>query len=337
MSKIVFGGRDDRLGARLKNALAAHEYAKRIGAELVLAWNPVDHVDTAGIPFYDLFDRQTFDEAVKGVTIREESAPALSKKYRCALVKEFDGLSETEIAKASRNIFYDITAPRPKGQKSSQLMAEGFKKWPLNPRVKACVDHVTSAFDTCGLAVHVRRGDIMQGLLDPAKLYHGAGLAVNIAIPNFVSRFAPVQSYVDAITFIHPEGPVAVFSDDPDVRAELSSKIGSRSVRVDDMIASFNLTNAQTALAEFCIIASCKKALGGHSAFVEFAAELSGSEFHLIHSFIKPSQILPVIRHIVAETRIEDREALQNGLIEEYRGYFTRRGRQEDAELMLAS
>lgn len=289
MSAIVVAGRNDLLGARLRNILGAWRFAKQINAKFIINWRNYDENYRSPYSFYDLFDREAV-RALDNVNVVEveldgsissvEGTIAPDVLGRALDPKAWTVVTSLNVANSqptdisAQVIRYEVTGPmRFEGESMGDAnadMADLFVGLPINKAVAAAIESAASTNSKIVVS-HIRRGNLVEYLFgrDSQSLE-----ALRSDIKNFVPRYAHLNAYRRVIDSRFPDSPLDFFSDDLQLRGAACAMYGSRVVDQNAALDAHPLTELQRAFAEFLLISRCEAIVSTNSAFAILPAIL---------------------------------------------------------------
>lgn len=343
---LVYCRRIDRLGARLRNLLCAFCFAETINGRLMLFW-PIrgDMIgENSSVPdgmshsFYELFDRDLIATTIPWLEIVDQD-PTPRGQRPFAAETNVSSLPSCSLAslreRGDSTFFYDMTSPFRFSDitHNRSNLAKAFERLPLHPAVDEALRAVTTETRiNDGIAVHVRRGDIMAiTLLSTDKL--GAFNNTRRAqIFAFATKYAPYESYIRAINSLPgAERSVAVFSDDPEMKAVFQSDLPHRYVDYDSILDRMSLTPCQRDFVELLLISKAADSIGTRSAFVELAALIGNTKHQRLTKYITTDAIVRSLNQHITEQG-DEAKALRVLILEEYLKIFSHGKMVEEAE-----
>jgi len=258
MPLAVIANRKDLLGARMRNWLSAWRFARQIGVPTIIVWRNWDEREIPPYDVYTLFDRHRL-ERIESLRVEQIDPPTTSQWEIPAEWSKAQLLDVVEIPpdhyrhlRKDVLIDYAITGPRYfPGDTADAEAAEIstlFKSLPLQAAVDAAVRDFTAAVAAPFVAIHLRRGNLVEYLFERRECPTGNELGSDVK--NFVSRYAHVNAYLRALQAHSPIcARIAVFSDDAALRAKVSELLDGRIIDVHRILDRHHLTELQRAFA----------------------------------------------------------------------------------------
>jgi len=298
MRTTIVVKRSDRLIARLKQALYAWRFAEQVNGRVVVMWPPppVAKFQSYG-PEYSpsrLFDLQQFyaDGGADSFVFLEGSTPFPPPEQRRSLQDaEFASMRpynfDRELFIRESPILYEQHAPvfafkdEPRGGEHVQrTLRDIYRRLPLDPLIKRTLDRSKESFGDDYVALHVRRGDIMENLkLELPQLANGPLPPDRLALilGHYVARTALDEFYYPEIeAALKSKRKIVYFSDTPGTISHFAKKFGARHFYDGDRIRG--RYPIQKAFTDFNLMIGAKKIIGTGSNFASFAATLGGGE-----------------------------------------------------------
>jgi len=292
MVAVVVAGRNDLLGARLRNMLGGWRFAKQVGAPLLINWRNYDENYRSPYSFYELFDRDEISrldnvnvteielDGTISSTVGDMSPDFLMKalnpeSWTPVTTLNIAGMEPGDVSDGS--VRYEVTGPmRFAGETVAEAnsdMADLFARLPINKTVAAAVDYAAANGKDIVVA-HIRRGNLVDYLFrrdsqDPNILRSD--------IKNFVPRYAHLNAYRRIIDSQFPTSCLDFFSDDLPLRNLACTLYEDRVVDQNASLDLHELTDFQRAFAEFLLISRCQAIISTNSAFAILPAILGRS------------------------------------------------------------
>ena len=279
--------RTDGLGGRLLILLWTLRFARSVDASLLMFWPKLDLFSYNDSGAGDLFD------------LYRLSSPPFRNRLQIV-----DGDCRTYIAwspiRLNRRKTYDpaafvvpvdikhwrqalpvivghwegpFLAP---GERAAEVMADMpalFGTLPFRRDLMGEVDRVAEERGLSEMvAVHVRRGEIVQNLRAAVAGYRpedpeGQGV-LHDRVGTFARRCMSVDNFAAALRKFVDEGrTILVFSDEPHVHEELGRALGTPDVLAAASLVTGELTGLQQAFVELCLMSRCLCIVGARSAY----------------------------------------------------------------------
>jgi len=277
MVAAVVAGRADLLGARLRNWLEAWRCARRLRAPLVVAWSNWDERGHAPYSVYSLLDREGL-ERIEGLHVEEvqlatrSSHPLVGASARAKstwLAAESIDFSLPEPLPAEAVVLYRSTgALLPDSDPATSTeddIAALFGQLPLHPDVRRAVEDTAGATADPFVAMHMRRGNLVEYLFEKTDYVRGSELSA--AIRNFVPRYAHLGAYERAVAAHNANARLAIFSDDLELRALAYRMFGAQLLDVQRHLDAYALDPLQRAFAELLVMSRASAVISANSQF----------------------------------------------------------------------
>ncbi len=301
----VVAGRGDRLGGRLRNLLEAWRLARAEAAPLLWLWVDSDDQDGSPYPLDTLFDAAALAR-VPGLTVAREDrhgrlAGPPPSGWADALARRDDWLDASVSAPPTGAILRHRAVDPIVPDRVAPDIATLFRTLPIHPAVRDAVEAAAAPLGRTYRAVHLRRGDVVAALARcPAT-----AAARTIAIANFVPRYAPAAAYDRAIAAASDDAPLAIFSDDPHLRAAVARRHAGRAIDPHAALDDAPLGPLQRDFAELLLIAGAATVIGaGDSQYCRVAAALGGARFIDVRDHVDPAETIAALRAIVADATL---------------------------------
>jgi hypothetical protein len=241
-----------------------------------------------------LFDLRQFyaDGGVDSLVFLEGSTPYPPPEERRSLQDpEFAGMRPNNFDRdfflRETPILHEQHAPafafkdEPRGSEyMRRTLRDVYQRLPLDPLIKRTLDRSKESFGEDYIAVHVRRGDIMENLrLELPRLADGPLPPERLALilGHYVARSALDEFYYPEIeAAIKSKRKIVYFSDSPETIAHFADKFGSRHFYDGDRVRG--RYPIQKAFTDFNLMIGAKRIISTGSNFASFAATLGEGE-----------------------------------------------------------
>ncbi|MEL7115943.1 MAG: hypothetical protein AAGP08_10180 [Pseudomonadota bacterium] len=337
-ARTIVGFRRDRLIARLKNFLAAWDFARIIDARFVLNWDNKDIADNGPCAFFDIFDEAQMHALEDEIALRfmpwEEffEQPYAEPDLRIGKKEVID--PEAYRRRAFDHIWYLPThSPRNVdwvGDTRIEAKRALLARLTLHPNVSEALKLLDARIGVPdAVAVHIRRGDMIwadYGIKKAGLVPARAGLR-ELAGP-FAARYAPDATYHRMIADLPPDRKLVLFSDDPEMRVAFTERYANRVIDVHRALDKMELTRVQRDLTEFLLLSKLPHILGSGSAYATFAAELGGAGTTLTHGYLSADEVIADVLELT-DAR-PDKAAAQAVYLGHYRNILERYGRADE-------
>jgi hypothetical protein len=284
------------MGARLSNLLWTWRLARGMGARTLAFWPPFDsyYGEVNGIG--DLLDMSQLAAS----SLREELAivdgrPAdhihprlinLSSRERCD--PRLYAVSPAAMA-GGRDVPIIHTAVGPlltPGETKGQAIREArelFAQLPLQLGLRNALKRASRTYNLNRMvAVHVRRGDIVDVLGDASANFGPESLEPSSPLDRYTEHFfrccPPTAGYLRLVRPYLKQGfRVLFFSDSPGAARPFTKRFGDKIVLGDDLAPS-RMKGLQRAMFELVLMSRCHVILGAKSLFSSLASVAGGAE-----------------------------------------------------------
>jgi hypothetical protein len=299
--------RKDGMGARVSNLLWTWRLARKIGARTLCYWPPLDSYYGAATGVAELFDVGR----IAATGLRHELAivdARPSDHFSPRLIPLIPGepvdprlyaVSSARI-EAGRDLPVMDTAIGPllaPGESAEQALAEVrqlFARLPLRGNLRLGIKHARRNAGLASMvAVHVRRGDIVEVLRHECAHFSPASLEPGSLLDRYTEHFfrgcAPTAAYLRLIRPYLKQGfRIAFFSDTPGAAAPFTKRFGDKMI-LGDSLAPAGLSGLQEALFEMAVMSRCHAIIGAKSQFSTLA------------SMIGDTALVDARRHVTGE------------------------------------
>jgi hypothetical protein len=349
---LVYCRRYDRLGARLKNLLAAMCFAEALGGNLRVIWPLRARItgqysteyDAGGHLFFELFDKDVLAASLPWLEIinRKLTEDDLADYQQSHKVSTLGSRSLASVLNDNfHSLDFNITTPYNFTDlpKSEHLLADTFARLPLHPVVASVLEEATETTGIKdGISLHIRRGDIMHITHLPAETNHQADEGHQTKqISNYVARYAPDKTYMAAISSSpYKKRRVAVFSDDASTKERFRLALRDRYIDYDGILDKSSLSSYQRDFVELLLISKSRVSIGARSHFVEIAALLAKKQHQRITNYISAEAITESLDEQLAGTGA-DETRLKTIILNEYLQLFNKSGAIEEAMKLRSS
>ncbi len=327
---LVIASRPDRLGARLKNFVAAWDFAKRLGAPLLINWPPkggVKYVASDDYDLFQLFDRTHLLSRADIAGVETQPHRALLNTHatpRTAVVSQGIRGTFNDFRRQFDCIIYDSTYPYRAGYPLERVFrrhkrSQIFQDIRLNREIHEALETISRSYRLRqAVALHIRRGDVGPLLTHAggARKEEQRKAHIRKRTFEFAARYAPLEAYIAAVARYDHSQQYCIFSDDDTVRQALAHDIHGRSINIDDDINAYPLSSTQRAFVEMMTIARTKTVICAKSAFPEFAAMVGACRRIPVLDYLEPQSLLRDI-----ETNLQDGQdivSVYQGLADAY-------------------
>ena len=288
--------RKDGAGARLANLLWTWRLARGAGLRTLCFWPPLpayysdasgaeDVLDLATLRATELQDELRVIDGRPGHFVqprfvtpnpRREHEPldhAVSADPTCSTATHASVITST-----------DGPLLR-KGEDRSDAIDEAralFARLPLHKRVEHAVDSVAREHDLSRMvAVHVRSGDIVEGLRDACLGFGPEDLRAGSVLDKYTQHYfrgcAPTTSYMSLAERFEGEGyGILFFSDTPSAAGPFQERFAAELLFAASL-APAPLSSVQQALFEIILMSRCHAIVGTKSKFSTLASLIGGA------------------------------------------------------------
>ena len=265
--KEVLASHHTGMGHRFADLVNAKRIADALGAKLVLEWPMNIHCAWHGIrPAEDVFSPDFVERHL--VVGRRLSDYHLVRRrdVRVSDVRAFRrrDMKGMRIHRSSAVNLNWRNAPR------LASCAEAFSAVPLSARLEAVRSYVRDSVRSFDVAIHIRRGDVYGGLSRLGGTYIGKAIPLPL-----------VRAILERIG---GDKAVLLVGDDRELIGQLSTESGATSVYDYSYLGTREKDKDD--MFDICVLAKCKRVIGGSSAFVTTAAMIGASDFQ------SPEQVL---------------------------------------------
>ncbi len=296
----VYAQRSDRLTSRLEGLICAWRIARHLERKLVFFWPKPYHYEEG-----DYFAGSIFD--LKAMARSPESKDLRIVERRSGLRKDAinlrslpgwpDALDRRKMIAREAHFFTDAMSAEFKGENPLAVQAESRALFALLRPHPLILENLYQAVASLGeepfTAVHIRRGDIMEGLGRTLARYHeliSTGAASSVAyatiekrlggwISHFVKRTASLEAYAAALRQVAPGSSpsrrLLVFSDSDSAAREFQQSLPGREMV---LVSSFQtaLTEIQRSWLEVLLMMRAREIIATNSTFSDFASRYAG-------------------------------------------------------------
>lgn len=157
-------------------------------------------------------------------------------------------------------------------------LRETWARLPHNPVISRSVAEIGDRVSNDYLAVHVRRGDVIQAIKRELILPDTSAMRLASIIRAYVTRYAPYSSYYSFIDCAISKGKkIFFFSDSPETIEHFELKFG-RSHFISAERFARNRVAIQRAFIDFNLLARAPRIVSTGSIFSNFAATLGAGQ-----------------------------------------------------------
>ena len=188
-----------------------------------------------------------------------------------------------------------------KGESEAQALAEIpelFSRLPIRRDIRNAVIRAAKGAKLYRrVAVHIRRGDVLENVRAACKEY-----AVNPAenrdlvegrLITFLSRCPPLDAYVRMLRPLVEQGiDPLLFSDSPEFAHDLAERLGLDGRSIAQSLAPAGFSQVQQALFEALVMSQCRYIVGARSAFNMLANVIGAAQFLNVQFELKSAEFI---------------------------------------------
>lgn len=288
--------RTDGLGARLIALTRVWRFAAVVGAEVDMWWPPLSYVfrdsDATDWRPDALFDLAASD--LSGLRFVGDGRPPPTPAGRISIETDPRFRDGLRLGLDADALFAQGPVIEAGGQAVLRVRGEGdeavaaglaatfARLVPSAPVRAALAQAARSGAEPPYAAVHIRRGDVLLGLLHAIRAGHPRDRLATL-IRSAIRRCPPVPLLLDAADADRPGGRVMVFGDDPALVAEARSRLGGRALNQD--AAAAGLGPLQRALMDIHLLRDAEAICLGSSAFAQLPASVGRARSIVVAPF----------------------------------------------------
>jgi hypothetical protein len=322
--RYLLCSRKDGIGARLVNLLWTWRLARTAGLKTLCFWPPLDPYygdSTGAADLLDLFTVATSE-------LQDELKIVDARPIDCLHVR-----TETIDPEGQHDPLAYAVAPRPgRGSKSAPvplidtgmgpLLAPGespheatrearelFARLPLALRIRQSLKGVekTHNFERM-VAVHVRRGDIVEVLRGACRSFTPEALEPGSVLDRYTEHFfrgcAPAPNYIRLVRPYLKQGfGILFFSDTPGEEHPFQKRFPYKLTLAADL-APKALTPIQRALFEMLMMSRCHAIIASKSTFSSLASLIGGAPWLDVRKQTTPEEFLRAYKRAIGFDRL---------------------------------
>ncbi len=304
----IIAFRRDLLGSRLINMLRAWQVARSVDYELVVLWPDKTPFLPGSYDFFDIFDREAL--ATEHPDLRVVAT------YDPDVVSEACGLTREELKAAPDTIaafgadgqwdpgirvaIHRSTAVPQVAKAALGEFHELFASLPFHPRVAEAIQAVEPAEIGYSTAIHLRRGDFINGrvIREDGVVQEGLFALSDLSdtdllqdrINNYIMKYVPLSTICRICQKI-PK--VILFSDVSEDRRSLEHEFGNRLLDVHGALDAFSdLTPLQRAFCELVLMSRTGQILATKSNFSSSAAEIGAKRVIRAQKWMRAEEVI---------------------------------------------
>ncbi len=308
--------RKDGVGARLANLLWTWRFARGAGLRTICFWPPLPSYYASNAGAQEVVDlaspraAELKDElGIVDGRPRDYFRPAFVElDYGKALDPADYAVSASDIAGEETPRARVITsADRPpfrEGETPAEVLEDAkrvFARLPLPARIVDAVDSLAGQHDFGRLvAVHVRRGDIVEGLRTACLAFGPDDLLPRSMLDRYTQHYlrgcAPTRTYLAiAKRFVETGHRIMFFSDTPSTASAFQKRFASDLLFAADL-APARLNSVQQALFEIVLMSRCSAIVATVSKFSTLASVIGGAPLLDVRGEATPAHTIRAFR-----------------------------------------
>ena len=318
--------RKDGTGARLSNLLWTWRLASQVGARTLVFWPPMDsyYGETTGVgDLIDIFELTTSPLRHELQIVDGRPADAFTPEIidldpakACDVQRYLVDPSQIYRNKAAPPVPVIQTATGPllmRGETRKAASAQAgalFARLPFRQTIRRPLKLVRRAHDMKSMvAVHVRRGDIIEVLQDACAQFTPEARRSGSVFDRYTEHFfrccAPVETYERVLRPLLEQGKtILLFSDTAEMAAPFLERFGER-VILASALAPPKLTGLQQAVFEVLLMGACPVIVGTKSLFGNLAAVLNGAYFIDVRNHATAEEFVSAYRQAIGFERMD--------------------------------
>ena len=291
--------RGDGMGCRLLTLLWTLRLAGKVDAGVLMFWPRLDLLSRDGSAAGEIFDLyrlasppflgrlQIVDGDCRGYFRCKPLILKRKERYDpAALVVPVDvDPAQEELPVVFGHWDGPLLVP---GESQEAALAEApalFATLPLRADLMGQIDRIAARTPLSDMvAVHVRRGDIMQNLRQAvSELQVNEPTSRDLLderIGTFTRRCMSVNNFADAVRNVVDQGRrILVFSDDASAPRDLANVLGASNVLSAASLIDGGLTPLQQAFVEVVLMSKCRGIVGARSAYSRLANVIGANAY----------------------------------------------------------
>jgi hypothetical protein len=315
--KYLLCSRKDGMGARLANLLWTWRLARKVGARTLVFWPPMDEYYRAVAGIGDILDLYQLATG----PIREElqivdGRPAdmfvphlidLNPRRACVPERYLVSPPGTYRARTPLPVLESSNGPLLMAGESKKAVAaearELFARLPLRRRISKSLRVARKYHPKALVAVHVRRGDIVDILKTAGAEFTPAAREAGSMLDRYTGHFfracAPLETYYRLLQIHLDRGEtILLFSDTPEMEAPFVERFGDRVV-LARALAPPTLTGLQQAMFELLLMSTCDVIIGTRSTFGLLASAAGNASFVDARQYTTPEEFIGAFQQAI--------------------------------------